>query len=786
MIYGFSMKSKSPKPKRCVSSCICVLGFCAMTLVRWTNAAAAQEAVSKNGGGSNVVATIPAGKSPRAVVVDPVTNKIYVGNRESSDVTVIDGAANTAINVKVGSNPVAIAVNSVTNKVYVASKGSNAVWVIDGATNATTKVGTGKSPGAAAVNPVTNKIYVTNEGDKNVTVIDGATNQTAVIGVGINPVDVAVNPATNKIYVVNLNDVKNGTVTVIDGASNTTTTIDAGMAPGAVAVNSLTNKIYVANCCSVIVIDGATNATTSVASGAWLSRMVGANPLNATGLTETVAVNSATNKIYVSNSTTGLSVIDGATNSVMSVEVGKAPWHLAVNPSTNTIYVTYSGAAAIYSPPAAYRTTLSAEDPALHSSQAAAYPTSHETGLDVVDAGFNFQNYGVGSLTSIDGASSQTANTPFATGMEPAGVAVNPVTNRIYVTNEHAGSVTIIDGNSIDAALKRSADVQNFVAVNPVTNHIYLANFSKSTMVSVDGVTNKSALIAKGFKPHAMAVNSQTNKIYVPSSGESSVTIFDGATNTGVKLPTGNSGAVAIDEVVNKIYIANCCRVSVIDGTTNATKWVQVVTRSFPPEKGFEWVPSGECEGVAVNPVTNKIFVINANGGTVAVLDGTTSKATTLSSGINPCAIAVNSVTGKIYVANRGSNNVTVIDGATSKTAQVAVGNRPIALAVNSITNKMYVLNSVGTVTVLDGTTNKSATVAVGRGPRALSVNPVANKIYVVNTESNNLTVIDGLTNQTKTVATGNSPWSVAVNSVTNKIYVATKDGMTVIDGTAN
>src|SRR5580658_3376558 len=137
------MKSKSPKLKRRTSSCVWALGLFAIGLVTWSGAAAAQGVVSKNGG-ANVIATIPAGKSPGAVVVNPVTNKIYVGNRESSDVTVIDGAVNKTINVKVGSNPVAIAVNPVTNKVYVASKGSSSVWIIDGATSTTTKVDTGK------------------------------------------------------------------------------------------------------------------------------------------------------------------------------------------------------------------------------------------------------------------------------------------------------------------------------------------------------------------------------------------------------------------------------------------------------------------------------------------------------------------------------------------------------------------------------------------------------------------------------------------------------------------
>ena len=39
--------------------------------------------------------------------------------------------------------------------------------------------------------------------------------------------------------------------------------------------------------------------------------------------------------------------------------------------------------------------------------------------------------------------------------------------------------------------------------------------------------------------------------------------------------------------------------------------------------------------------------------------------------------MAVNPVTNKIYVANYGSNNVTVIDGATNATTTVSAGTQP-------------------------------------------------------------------------------------------------------------
>src|SRR4051812_11033836 len=83
--------------------------------------------------------------------------------------------------VAAGSLPISIAVNPMTNKIYVANENSNNVTVIDGATNATTTVGAGKAPVALAVNPVTNKIYVANQTGNSVTVIDGATNATQTV-----------------------------------------------------------------------------------------------------------------------------------------------------------------------------------------------------------------------------------------------------------------------------------------------------------------------------------------------------------------------------------------------------------------------------------------------------------------------------------------------------------------------------------------------------------------------------------------------------------------------------
>ena len=70
--------------------------------------------------------------------------------------------------------------------------------------------------------------------------------------------------------------------------------------------------------------------------------------------------------------------------------------------------------------------------------------------------------------------------------------------------------------------------------------------------------------------------------------------------------------------------------------------------------------------------------------------------------GSQPFAVAVNPATNKIYVVNNGPGTVTIIDGATNTTETERVGGTPVAIAVNPVTNKAYVAGSDGTVTVIN------------------------------------------------------------------------------------
>ncbi len=659
-----------------------------------------------------VTANVPAGNYPQAMAVNLLTNKIYVANRNSNDVTVIDGADNSTVTVPVGTQPRGIAVNLATNKIYVANASGGGVTEIDGITNATAGITAGMAPVAVAVNAATNKIYVANYGKfdgtlGSVTVIDGATGATTTVGARAKPMAVAINPVTNKIYVANYGD---GTVTVIDGATNDTATVVVGTEVRSLAVNPVTNKIYVVNYLgnSVTVIDGATNDTATAA--------VGNHPFE-------VAVNPVTNKIYVANlSASNVIVIDGESGATTTVAAGSYPYAVAVNPITNKIYVANGN------------TTVTVIDGATNTpTTLAAVHDTRAVAVNPVTNKIYVANSDSNKVTVIDGSTNSTVT--LATWNIAYDMAANPVTNRIYVANKGYSSVTVtvIDGATNTGVNLTTAGIEpHGVDLNPVTNRIYVANHNSDNVTVINGADNSLALVPAGTGPWAVAVNPVTNRIYVANSGSNDVTVIDGTDNSTTTVAAGTEPqALAVNPVTNRIYVANTIShdVTVINGNTNRT-----VT-----------VPTGyNPMAVAVNPVTNKIYVATNGSNGVTIIDGATDSTTGVGTGSAPWDVAVNPVTNKIYVSNWESDNVTVIDGTDNSTATVAVGSQPQAVAVDPLTNKIYVANSgSNNVTVIDGATNNTSTVAADEMMGSVIVNPVTGKAYAGSFFNATVTLID-------------------------------------------
>jgi len=344
-------------------------------------------------------------------------------------------------------------------------------------------------------------------------------------------------------------------------------------------------------------------------------------------LPSAVAVNPATNTIYVANQEDGtVTVINGGAVATATVIVGMVPVAIAVNSATNQIYVA----------------SVTAQTD--------------------------------GTVAVINGVSNATATVNV--GMDPIAIAVNSVTNQIYVANSGVdnapgNSVTVIDGVTNAATAVTVGTQPTVVAVNSVTNQIYVANKVSNTVTVIDGITNATTTVAVGAELDGIAVNSVTNKIYVTNAESGNVTVIDGVTNATTTVTVGSEpGGIAVNSVTNQIYVANqeSNTVTVIDGATNATTTLAVGTQPV---------------GIAVNSVTNQIYVVNVQSNTVTVIEGATNEADTVSVGIYPEAIAVNSATNTAYVAAAGytPTDLTFVLGDVTVIAGTGGTPTPIANA---------------------------------------------------------------------------------------------------------
>jgi YVTN family beta-propeller protein len=561
-----------------------------------------------------VTATVPTGSGPDPVVVNPVTNKIYVLNQVSNNVTVIDGASNTTTTVAVGTSPESVALNSVTNKIYVANLISNNVTVIDGATYGTTTVAAGTNPIAVAVNSVTNKIYVANQNSNNVTVIDGATNSTTIVAVGIFPAGVAVNSVTNKIYVTNYNS---NNVTIIDGATNSTTTVAAGTNPQGVVVNTVTNKIYVGNPGSndVTVIDGVTNATATVA--------VGTLPWG-------LAVNSVTNKIYVGNEkSNNVTVIDGTTNATATVSVGNLPAGLALNTVTNKIWVVnYNSSDVTVIDGATNGTTTVAVG-----SQPWYVAVNSVTDRTYV------ANYGSNTVTVIGGAGATAATTTALASSANPSMFGSPVTFTATVTtsgsNTPTGAVTFKDGTTT------------------------LATVPLNSIAYVNGTTASTGSPATG------AISLTVN--YASTAGNSLfLSITADATISSVK-DSNNVTWTLVQSAYNLgMYLAYVINSPAISSVT--------ITQSSFSGNDFVTAALGEYSGVGAVVSTN-VNTENSVSGTpwTVTLDGMTCAATPSIGGLGyPVAVALSPTLGSTNWMIAGGGWV---NNNTSPTFAALTGN---------------------------------------------------------------------------------------------------------------
>jgi uncharacterized repeat protein (TIGR02543 family) len=313
-------------------------------------------------------------------------------------------------------------------------------------------------------------------------------------------------------------------VTVVDGANGGVVTITStgtggriGPMPYGVAVNRAGTRAYVANFGSgtVSVIDTATN--TVIGDPLTVCDLPGCMP---TG----VAVNDAGTRVYVANGDGTIAVIDGTSNSVLTRRLTQTGALAGIVVVGSKLFV-------------------------------ADFGTGSVLAVDVNTGAF-------------------TSTRPNGNVFAPVfGIAASPSGSRVYVpygklngNQEFNLEVAVIDPNGptiIDSVSLGERDAQTGeslwnsgnspagIAVSPLGDRVYVAVSAENTLEVIDTASRMVTRVPVGASPFGVAIDRSGAKLFVVNSGSGWMSMIDTATNT----VTGPSVAVGSSPVVFGAFV---------------------------------------------------------------------------------------------------------------------------------------------------------------------------------------------------------------------------------------
>ncbi|GAA4361021.1 Ig-like domain repeat protein [Angustibacter luteus] len=284
------------------------------------------------------------------------------------------------------------------------------------------------------------------------------------------------------------------------------------------------------------------------------------------------------------------------------------------------------------------------------------------------------------------------------------------------------------------------------LVVDPAHQSVYLVDGSSNQVTVVDTSTGTvKATIPVGDSPQRIALDPVLDRAYVTNYGVdgflgegvdgSSVSVIDTSTNTVVDTIPGlsNPRGLAVDPTTHLVYVVNY--------------WSQVMSVIDPAQSPATIAETGYLESrpwaVDVDPTTHRAYATTLYGGSLSTISGTATLDTLYGFG-GPTQVTVDPETQRAYVANSG--NISVVDisnDAAAITGTLAAGTQPSDVAIDPAAGLFYVTNyGDNTVSVIDKTSNAIlATVPVGDHPTAVEVDRITHRAYVVNSD-NTLSVI--------------------------------------------
>jgi YVTN family beta-propeller protein len=489
---------------------------------------------------------------------------------------------NSFKDIKMDNKPFILTVNSVNGDIYLSNRESDTLTILNGKTNQKDRdIPIGNEPADIEVDPDKNILYVTHPSDGNISVINlkkinvKEYKPINIIQTRLSPLYIALNSIDSKLYVsnfiqntvsvINLDLQQYGrSVVHLEEKNYSIKNITVGRGPTEIEFNSDLNVIYVINSKdnTVSVINGTTNKVNSTIK-------VGKEPAR-------IEVNPDENMIYVTNyGSNSVSVINGTTNKVNStIKVGKEPVDIEVNPDENMIYVTNYGSNSV-------SVINGSSNMVVGILNVDEKPSNVEINFKVKRL---YVSNSEGSINikviDLNDKLSTKILSHIPTGIHPneivSGYANNNKTTMLYVTNTDSNSVSVIDGTT--NLLKKSVPVgqkPNDIIFNKKTRELYVSNSLSNTLSVMDTNTEtvKYTINSTGKNPQGLGIDYNKNLIYVANTDSNSVSVINGTTREVINkniIVENKPVGIAVDLKHDLIYVTNSGSnsVSVIDATT--------------------------------------------------------------------------------------------------------------------------------------------------------------------------------------------------------------------------
>jgi hypothetical protein len=285
---------------------------------------------------------------------------------------------------------------------------------------------------------------------------------------------------------------------------------------------------------------------------------------------------------------------------------------------------------------------------------------------------------GDGSLQAIDGRTNTVAATRAIGPGFMGQLAVNPVTNRVYLTNTGVATLRVLDGTSLADVATMSLDTPAYaVAVNPQTNRVYVSD--GDSLAELDGNTDQVIQDIPAQGVNSLLVDVASNRLYFGDSGGGTPSLMDLATYAVTRVPVSYSyGQPSMLGADNRFYW---------NGEEDTT--ITVTDLATGAKQRTEWLLKFVMGSLA-NPVAQRVyaygyphdaykyhlFMLDPAGAVIGRL------ALPVSQG-GPRTGALNTRTGVIYLAD--SNALYVVRDAGAVPPNTPAGSNvhvdgPVAL----------------------------------------------------------------------------------------------------------